>query len=44
MRFCYHWRDEKGVLHFTPDREEADNALHNGYQIFLVMKDERRAK
>lgn len=44
MKFFYHWQDQSGILHFTKNRDEADKALQNGYQIFLVMRDERKAE
>lgn len=40
MEFAYHWKDKTGE-HFTLDRDEADEALHKGNFIELVMIDKR---
>lgn len=45
MKFSYVWIDERGVKHFTTDRDEADQALHKGFFIQLIPQtnDERMA-
>ena len=39
MEFSYHWMDKGGVQHFTIDRDEADEALHNGLIVFINIVD-----
>lgn len=41
MKFAYQWKDEKGVITYTLNREKAEKALHNGHFIELIIIDKK---
>ena len=39
LKFAYSWIDKKGIEHFCRDYDEAEQALHNGNFIRLMIVD-----